>query len=114
MADGKEPQLPPIEPAADYLLGYLWDLGGGVQTGMGMVPLHSERLWAWQQVMGFTLSPWEERALRSLSAVYVSESSRAEAPDAPPPWTPEPNALDRQRIATDLGNALRLRKKRKQ
>lgn len=83
--DGGEIETPPFDQG-DYLIGYLYEVGPTVATGMGAGPVTFAEIAAWQASRGFELEPWEARLLRRLSIDYLAESHRATKRDCPPPW----------------------------
>jgi hypothetical protein len=101
---GEEPDLPDIDPESYFLIEYLLDAGPVSGGSNGAAALSWGELQAWQAGSGVSLPPWQLRLLRRLSAEYLSESFRAEAHDAPPPWELAP---DRARIATHIRKILR-------
>jgi len=44
--------------------------------GAVALPLSSLAIWAWCQLKGFTLQPWELRAIRLLDTLWLSTSRR--------------------------------------
>lgn len=72
--------MPELE-GADYLIGYLWEVGPTVNSG----PVTHQELRAWQAGIGIELQPWEIRFLRRLSGDYLRESFLATKPDSPAP-----------------------------
>ena len=82
-----QPDMPPID--AEFIVGFLFDVGPGVNTGMGDVPLRSEHLIAWQEETGILLQPWQAGFLRRLSREYLSQAQKSEKPDCPPPYKPD-------------------------
>ena len=85
--DGYRPDMPPV--SAEYLLGYLWEMGPTMAAGGYPGPITHEELRAWQANTGITLQPWELRFMRRLSHEYLAESHAAEKPDRPAPWRPD-------------------------
>jgi hypothetical protein len=85
--DDYQPEMPPVD--AEYLIGYLWEVGPTMAAGGYPGPITNEELRAWQSNTGITLQPWEARFLRRLSHEYLSESHRAEKRDAKAPWKAE-------------------------
>lgn len=85
--DDYQPDMPPLR-SAEYLLGYLWEMGPTVAAGMGVGPITFGEMLAWQQLTGVRLAAWEARFVRRLSLEYLSESNKATKIDAPPPWVP--------------------------
>lgn len=83
--DGDEIEMPPVDQG-EYLIGYLYELGPTVATGMGAGPITFAELVAWQAARGFEIEPWEARLLRRLSVDYLAESHRATQRDCQPPW----------------------------
>lgn len=104
-AQGAKLVLPPNP--APHLIGWLVELGISEAAGMGMVPLSWREIRAWQEATGITLSPWEARLLRTLSAEYLAEGRRAESETAPPPWaweiTPEERDTTEAQLRMVLG-----------
>lgn len=82
--DDFRPDMPPLE--AEYLIGYLWEVGPAMETGEGSAPLSHGELAAWQANTGVVLEAWEARALRVLSREYLVMLHKAEKPECPPPW----------------------------
>lgn len=68
---GKHPYPPEVK--AEYLLGYLQDMGMVSSTGMGLAALSSSEIMAWQQCNAIHLTPWEFSAIRGASRAYVAE-----------------------------------------
>jgi hypothetical protein len=101
---GEEPDLPDIDPESHFLIEYLLDAGPVSGGSNGAAALSWGELQAWQAGSGVSLPPWQLRLLRRLSGEYLSESFRAEAHDAPPPWERE---ADRARIAKHIRKILR-------
>jgi hypothetical protein len=83
-ADGIEPEMPEI--SAEYLIGYLWEVGPTVPGPSGEVRITNTELRHWQENSGITLQPWECRILRRLSSDYVNECYAAAKPEAKPPF----------------------------
>ena len=76
-------------------------------AGMGDGPIVFTELHAWQQLSGIDLSAWEARTLRAMSRAYASEAHRATKADCLPPWSPNPDAIDRTQVASNVRNLLR-------
>lgn len=74
---------------AQYLLGYLFEIGPAVPVGMGDGPITHCEIAAWMANTGIRLTPWEARTLRRLSVDYVREASRATQSSHPAPWVAE-------------------------
>lgn len=84
--DGIAADLPDAG-AAEYLIGYLFEVGPAMQGGMASAVVTYEEMRAWMRTAGVELSPWEARTLRRLSNTYVAESHLATAPSCPPPFS---------------------------
>lgn len=80
----KHPPMPP-NPAA-HITDRLIEIGLTEAAGMGAAPLSWREIEAWSRMRGVTLSSWEARTIRRLSADYLAESRRAESETCPPPW----------------------------
>lgn len=90
LGEGEELAMPPIEHEAQYLIGYLFEIGPTQAGGMGAAPLSHAELQAWQHNTGIELQAWEARLLKRLSTEYLIESQQATRPDQPPPWADAP------------------------
>lgn len=104
---GGEPDLPPIDSALEFLIGYLFDAGPTSASGMGAVPLTWADLEAWERGSGVALQPWQARLIRQLSAEYLAEAQVADAHDAPPPWAQEMETDRRAVVSKHIRNVLR-------
>lgn len=93
------PDMPPHD--APHLVGYLWEIGPTMATGMSAWPITHEEIRAWQENTGIELHQWESRFIRRLSCEYLSESNRAEKIDCPPPWHPEELSLEDRKLISD-------------
>lgn len=101
-----EPEMPAC--AADYLLGYLFEIGPTLPAGMGSGPLTHTEIVAWQANTGTALNSWEARSMRRLSQGYLTESHAATAMDRDPPWVDAPDIKPRQnRVAQSLKDSLK-------
>ena len=93
---------------ADYLLGYLFEIGPTVAAGMGAGPIEWPHINAWCERIGIDLEPWESRFLRRLSLEYLSESHKAEKRDARAPWRlPEVSSEQKQKVAMGMRDYFR-------
>lgn len=102
---GGRPDLPWIDRRLEYLVGILMEAGPTSLAGVGESAISWADLRAWQDAIGYTLQPWEARAVRQLSYAYLSERHRATAHDAPPPWVRKPR--DKAQLAKHIRNVLR-------
>ena len=108
--EGIDVTMPECE--AEYLIGYLFEVGPTLPNGMGDAPLTHLEISAWQQNTGVELSSWEARTLHRASLEYLSESQRATKPDAEAPWGDAPYlkqqsnlvALRMQQAMVELSN----------
>ena len=100
-ANARTPELPDAGPGA-YLVGYLFDAGPVGQGGMGPATISHNEIAAWQNNTGIELTAWEARTLRALSADYIAASKDAQAHDAPPPYTAEPEPEHRAAVANQV------------
>lgn len=105
MAETEELEMPPCD--AQFLVGYLFEIGPTQGGGMGDAPLSHTEIEAFQRNTGIELDAWGARTLRRMSADYLAESQRAVAEDCPAPWQEAPYArpsralvADRMRAAT--------------
>lgn len=105
VADDYRPDMPAID--AQYLIGYLWEIGPTMAAGMGAAPLSHVEIAAWQANVGIELQPWETRLLRRLSYDYLAESRAAESADSPAPWTAVVEAAVLSSSARKLQSSIR-------
>jgi hypothetical protein len=107
LADAEEPEMPPIEDAAHYLISYLFEIGPTLAAGMGNGPLTHAEIMAWQINTGIELQSWEARILKRLSNHYLAESQRATARDCPAPWADAPYVRPApSRVAMEMQQSL--------
>lgn len=91
--------MPPI-PVGRHYVEWLWKLGPAIPNGMGMSPIHVDRINPWAEAMGYDLLPRDVDLLIRLSADFVAESNAATKANAEEPWD------TRERIrATELQRA---------
>jgi hypothetical protein len=102
------PEMPPLSGGA-YLVGYLFEVGPVMSTGMGPSIVTHQELQAWQHGMGLVLEPWEIKFIRRLSSEYIGEQARATDRSAFPPWSPddEDSAADNAVVAKSMKDAIR-------
>jgi hypothetical protein len=81
--DDYEPEMP--EVVAEYILGYMTELGLTMTSGGYPAPLTHVEIDAWQDLVGIELRPWETRFIRRLSSEYIAEELRARKLDRPEP-----------------------------
>lgn len=82
--DGELVPLPDV--ATPYLIGYLWEVGPTIASGMGDGPLTFGEITSWMERIGLDLEPWESRFLRRLSIDYLVQSQKSTKPECPPPY----------------------------
>lgn len=76
----------PSISGGEHVLGYLYEVGPVMPTGMGPVPVTHQELESWQNLTGIELHPWETRFLRALSREYRTQAQTSEKADCPPPY----------------------------
>lgn len=104
--DGIEtPVMPPC--SAQYVLGYLFEIGPTAAVGMGEGPITHSEIAAWMGNTGIRLSPWEARMLRRLSVDYLRESSRATQRGHPAPWQSKAIDVDKLVASSNTKDAIR-------
>lgn len=81
--DDYEPEMPEVR--AEYLLGYLTELGMVATLGEHQTQLSCVEISKWQDLIGIELQPWEVRFIRRLSVEYIVEGIRARKPTHPEP-----------------------------
>jgi hypothetical protein len=71
---GRRPELDvsPIPEESRYLLAYYGDIAmGRGSSGFGPLYLTATEIWAWSQLSGQRLTPWEFRAIRLIDRVWM-------------------------------------------
>ena len=79
-----DPPLPACR--AQYLVGYLHEIGPVKAGAAGAVAIDHADIRYWQDNVGIVLHPWQARLMRDLSRAYASESHRARKYDCPAPY----------------------------
>jgi hypothetical protein len=100
-----QPDMPTVD--AEYLIGYLWEVGPTMAAGGYPGPVTHEEILAWQKLTGVELQPWEMRFLRRLSGEYLLESHRAEKADCPEPARHSATRVDLESVARGMQRALK-------
>jgi hypothetical protein len=81
---GRRPELDvsPIPEAGQYLLAYFSDIAmARGSNGFGPSYLTASEIWAWSQLSGQRLSPWEFRAIRLLDRAWMAKWSELNQPE---------------------------------
>jgi hypothetical protein len=52
---------------------------------MGSGPISFQEIRSWQESTGIDLKPWEARAIRTLSIVYLNQAAISDKADCPSP-----------------------------
>jgi len=98
--------MPRIEAGA-HLLEILFEVGPAKASGMGgQVGIDEIDLVAWQYNQGVNLTPWETKAIRTLSKEYAHMLGQASDATCPPPWV-DPSIMTeerRQKIADAMAS----------
>ena len=81
-------RFPPLEWGG-HLVGWLFDAGPALNSGMGLAPLCDRDLLAWQENQGLLLTPWECSTIIRLSRIYTNGLSNYADPKSIAPWVPE-------------------------
>lgn len=97
--------MPQID--AEYLLGYLFEIGPTMAAGGYPGPITHEEILAWQELTGIELQPWEARFIKRLSGEHLAESHRAEKIDCPEPSRQESESRDLHTVAKSLQQHLK-------
>ena len=71
-----EPSSPPI--GAEHIWVWFWEVAlTRGSNGFAPNPLSPIDIWAWSQLNGLTLRPWEVRALHMLDQAFLKEQSKS-------------------------------------
>jgi len=97
--------FPEIEDE-EYLIDYWQDIGLASPGAMGMIPISSSEIRAWQDMSGVQLSVWEYQTLREMSREYVSQYNASNQKDTPPPYIAK--GYDKQAIEKKIKTVLRI------
>lgn len=81
----RDPDLPPTA-GCEYLLEYLFRIGTGKQTGMGLVNLDWTDIDAWCRRSKINLTGWESETIFQMSGSYVSSFLSGKEKSAQPPY----------------------------
>lgn len=98
--------MPPIEAGA-HLIEILFEVGPAKASGMGQqVGIDEIDLIAWQYNQDIALTPWEAKAIRTLSKEYAYMLGQASEANCPPPWLDPAIMTDerRQKIADAMSS----------
>jgi hypothetical protein len=89
--------MPHVEAGA-HLLEILFEVGPAKPAGMGgQVGIDEVDLVAWQHNQCVTLTPWEAKAIRTLSKEYAYMLGQASDATCPSPWVdPSVMTVDRR------------------
>lgn len=102
----KSDAMPHIEAGA-HLLEILFEVGPAKPSGMGgQIGIDEVDLVAWQYNQGISLTPWEAKAVRTLSKEYAYMLGQASEANCPPPWV-DPSIMTeerRQKIADAMSS----------
>ena len=97
---GKDLPYPPLETTRE-MSEYIVDLGGGIQTGMGLVPLSSLELRSWLEGTGVELSSWQFNTILEASRALVGQYNSSDGEKKPPPWANEDTIKDHRKTVSD-------------
>ena len=100
--DDYMPKMPDTA-GAEYLLGYLLEIGPVLSSGMGPGVLTYQEIDAWARLNSINIQPWEVRCLRRLSTDYLTQARAAERSTCPAPATEARAAI----TAADLRASMR-------
>ena len=97
------------------LTSLLYTIGPGVSTGFGFAPLPWMDIYAWRNLMGALLTPWEAAVIMSMSRAYTAGFNAASgAKESNPPWSEDHVKEARKAEVPDiLRSGLRALAKRK-
>lgn len=81
--------LPEIPGPWTNLLGFFFEAGQVMKTGMGIVELTWQEIKAWREETETDITLWEKDVLKKMSQAYCAEYHAASDPKRPAPYTPE-------------------------
>lgn len=90
--------MPPLKGPA-YLIGYLFEIGPVMESGLGPVAITYGEIDSWCRLTGIRLTPSEARLLRRLSAEFLRESRKRSEVS---PWRIEVSEEQLRAVASDL------------
>ena len=96
-------RLPNVEPF-DYMVGLFSDIGMAINTGNGLTPLSWREIEAFTHGTGISLTAWEAKTIRNMSAQYASGVIRYTNQNVQAPYRSE---KEKTRIADTMKSALR-------
>lgn len=89
MIKDEDKEFPDISGAA-YLVEYLLELNISSSNGMAQIPLNFHEIEAWSRIMCVPLTPFEAKAIRSMSVAYVHQYHISNGKDGFIPFTRKP------------------------
>jgi len=102
---GKEIEYPPC--SMQYMVEYLFSIGPILSTTSGDSPINHQEIYAWQKNLQVKLCPWEAQTLRDMSRHYLLKMIKSSHQDSPPPWLPEIDQQQGERVAAKVKDILR-------
>jgi len=102
---GKEIEYPPC--AMWYMVDYLFSIGPVMSATSGDSPISHQEINAWQKNLQIKLCPWEAQTLRDMSRHYLLKMIKSDHQDSPPPWIPEIDQQQGERVAAKVKDILR-------
>lgn len=82
------PSFPNISDC-EYVASLFDEMGGLVQSGMGIAPMSWQEIQAWSSLTGLELDPWEVITLKELSKEYCAMINECDDKNVFAPYTPE-------------------------
>jgi hypothetical protein len=73
----EELKVPPLPEELAYLWHLFWRLNRKRQNGMGVNPLASAEILAWQARQGVQFEPWEHEVIDRLDTLFVVHQNKA-------------------------------------
>jgi hypothetical protein len=80
-------ELPEFDSAFSPMLGFFFDMGQAMSTGMGLIPISWQEQRAWRLENKLSLTLWEIETLRKMSEAYCSEYHKATDPSRKRPFS---------------------------
>ena len=90
-----------------YMVDYLFSVGPVLSSTSGDSPITHQEILAWRKNMQIDLCPWEVQTLKDMSRQYLLKMIKSDHQDSPPPWIPEIDQEQGERVVAKVKDILR-------